>query len=154
MTAPRYTLAELVPHAGPMRLLDEVRAVSEETVEALAHARRDGIFAEPGRPGIPAWVGLEYLAQAIAAWSGHHELEAGRPVRPGLLVGSRAFRSSVGRIPFDVPLTISATRLYADPDGINVFEGRVSGEGVEQSTRIKVFLPRDLAAHLEEPDDD
>lgn len=153
MSAIGYTLEELLPHAGPMILLDEVVSVSADAVHARTRPRDDGRLAPAGEGGLPAWMGMEYLAQSIAAWSGFHELEQGRPVRPGFLVGARSFHSSAARLPCGVELDVTAERLFEDRDGISVFDGRVSGEGVEQHTRIKVFLPPDLDAYLRDLED-
>lgn len=143
MTVTDRSLDVLLPHAGPMVLLDEVLAVGDETVRAVATVRRDGLFAGPHEPGVPAWVGMECLAQAIAAWSGFHERARGQAVHPGFLVGARSFHSSVGTIPYGVVLTVEAERLLEDGEGIGVFDGRVTGAGVEQTARLKVYLPRD-----------
>jgi len=143
MTVTAWPLDGLLPHAGPMVLLDKVLAVEDETVRAVATVRRDGLFAGPHEPGVPAWVGMEYLAQTIAAWSGVHERARGRPVHPGYLVGARSFHSSVGTIPWGVVLTIEAERLLEDGAGIGVFDGHVTGAGVEQTVRLKVYLPGD-----------
>jgi predicted hotdog family 3-hydroxylacyl-ACP dehydratase len=143
MTAVPWSLDQLLPHAGPMVLLDEVLAIGDETVRAVATVRRDGLFAGLHEPGVPACVGMEYLAQAIAAWSGFHERARDRPVRPGYLVGARSFHSSAGTIPYGVVLTIEAERLMEDGEGIGVFDGHVTGAGVEQTVRLKVYLPGD-----------
>lgn len=143
MTAAVGTLDTLLPHAGPMVLLDRVLMVGDENVRAVATVRRDGLFAAPAARGVPAWLGMEYLAQAIAAWSGFHERARGRPVSPGFLVGARKFRSSDGVLPYGVVLTLEAERLMEDGEGIGVFDGRVSGAGVEQMGRLKVYLPKD-----------
>ena len=143
MTVSDRSLDELLPHTGPMVLLDEVLAIGDETVSAMATVRRDGLFAGPHEAGVPAWVGMEYLAQAIAAWSGFHRRAQGRCVHPGFLVGARSFHSSVGAIPYGVVLTLEAERLMEDGDGISVFDGRVTGVGVGQTVRLKVYLPVD-----------
>lgn len=143
MTVTARSLDVWLPHAGPMVLLDEILAVGKETVRAVATVRRDGLFAGPHEVGVPAWLGMEYLAQAIAARSGFHERAQGRGVHPGFLVGARSFHSTVGTIPYDVVLTLEAERLLEDGQGIGVFDGRVTGAGVEQTVRLKVYLPGD-----------
>lgn len=143
MTVAARSLGVLLAHAGPMLLLDEVLAIGDETIRAVATVRRDGLFAGPHESGIPSWVGMEYLAQAIAAWSGFHEQARGRAVQPGFLVGARTFHSSVGTIPYGAELTVEAERLMEDGEGIGVFDGRVTGASVEQTVRLKVYLPKD-----------
>jgi len=149
-----YSVAELVPHAGPMVLIDEIVAFDDEGVRARTATRSDGLFAPRSEAGVPAWLGLEYLAQAIAAWSGYKELRAGRSIKPGLLVGTRSFTSNVGRIPAGTCLDVQASRVVAGKGAISVFEGRVEGEGITQSTRIKVVLPEDIGPYLEGTDSD
>ena len=46
-----------------------------------------GLFVEDGQ--VPAWVGIEYMAQAIAAWAGCRARAAGKPPQLGFLLGSR-----------------------------------------------------------------
>lgn len=148
------SVAQLVPHAGPMVLIDEIVAFDAEGVRARTSTRSDGLFLPPGATGVPAWLGLEYLAQAIAAWSGYNELCAGRSIKPGLLVGTRSFTSNVGRIPAGTRLDVQASRVVAGKGAISVFEGRIEGAGVTQSTRIKVVLPEDIGPYLEGTDTD
>ena len=84
-------IAELVPHAGPMRLLE--RVLAHDPMRTLCEVRVDesALFAgDDGR--VPVWVGLEYMAQAIAAHAGLVARAAGEPPRAGLLLGSRRLR--------------------------------------------------------------
>lgn len=143
MTDSACSLDVLLPHAGPMVLLDRIVAIGDETVCAVVTVRRDGLFAGPHEAGVPAWLGMEYLAQVIAAWSGFHKRARGRAVHPGFLAGAWAFHSSVGTLPYGVVLTVEAERLLEDGEGIGVFDGRVTGAGVEQTVRLKVYLPED-----------
>ncbi len=151
MTHPenRYQVTDLVPHAGPMVLIDEIVSFEAEGVHARATPRADGLFVASSWPSVPAWLGLEYLAQSIAAWSGFHEREARRSVKPGLLVGTRGFTSSTGQLPVGEQLDVVAERVVAGKGAISVFEGRVEGADVRQTTRIKVVLPEDIGPYLE-----
>lgn len=148
MSDPGYPIEELLPHAGAMVLLDEVVAVSEDAITTALVVRCDGMFDEPGSGTVPASIGLEYLAQTIAAWAGYHALLAGRAVRPGLLVGTRHFRTSAARLRCGLALRASAERVMQDEDGISAFDCRVTGTGVEQSAVVKVFLPRNVEQYL------
>jgi len=148
-TENRYHLTDLVPHASPMVLIDEIVSFEAEGVHARAIPRADGLFVASSSPSVPAWLGLEYLAQAIAAWSGFHEQQAGRNVKPGLLVGTRGFTSRTGQLPVGEPLDVVAERVIAGKGAISVFEGRVEGGEARQTTRIKVVLPEDIDPYLE-----
>ena len=58
----------LVPHRGTMSLLDRVLAVDEEQALAEVDVGPASLFAQAD--GVPAWVGIEYMAQTVAAWAG------------------------------------------------------------------------------------
>ena len=59
----------LVPHAGPMVLLDRVISADDENLCAEVRIRADSLFCVAGEVG--AWAGLEYMAQAIGAYAGY-----------------------------------------------------------------------------------
>ncbi len=61
-------IRSLVPHAGPMVLLDRVISVDEDSLLAEVRIRSDSLFCNID--GVGAWVGIEYMAQAIGAWRG------------------------------------------------------------------------------------
>ena len=89
MTAAAFPdIAELVPHASPMRLVARVLAHSpQETVCALDPAASELFRDTEGR--IPGWVALEWMAQCIAAHGGLVARAGGRQPSPGMLVGAR-----------------------------------------------------------------
>jgi predicted hotdog family 3-hydroxylacyl-ACP dehydratase len=80
-------IAELLPHAGAMRLLERVLAHDGERTRCEVLPSRSALFQLGGR--IPAWVAIEYMAQCAAA-DGSLRLRArGEAPRPALFVGSR-----------------------------------------------------------------
>ena len=58
-------IRSLLPHSGPMVLLDRVIAADEESLCAEVRIRENSLFCNAD--GVGAWVGLEYMAQAIGA---------------------------------------------------------------------------------------
>ena len=64
-----------------MVLLERVTAVAQDTLAAEVIVRADGMFDNLGT--VPSFVGVEYMAQAIAAWAGYHAKQRGEPVIPG-----------------------------------------------------------------------
>ena len=86
------SIAELLPQAGAMRLLERVLAHDGERTRCEVLPSRSALFQLDGR--IPAWVAIEYMAQCAAA-DGMLRLRArGEAPQPALFVGSRriAFR--------------------------------------------------------------
>ena len=54
-----------LPHDAPMALIDEIVSVSEGSLEAVVAIHPACQFA--AQDGVPVWVGVEYMAQGIAA---------------------------------------------------------------------------------------
>ncbi|MBB3062851.1 hotdog family protein [Microbulbifer rhizosphaerae] len=141
-----YPVSELVPHSGDMVLLDTVVSAGEETLVAKLRVREDGLFDRQGR--VPAYVGIEYMAQAVAAFAGYHAKCAGEAVKLGFLLGSRQFHSNVDSYQCGDELTVSVERLLQADNGMATFECRVCGEGIEQSARLNVFQPENIEEYL------
>ena len=63
-------IRDLLPHSGPMVLLDHVVAADDESLCAAVRVRENSLFYVDGAVG--GWVGLEYMAQSIGAFAGFH----------------------------------------------------------------------------------
>lgn len=75
---PEFSVAQLVPHSGKMSLLDNIVEYGDDWLSAEVCITADSMFAD--EKGVPGWVGLEYMAQAVAAYAGLQErLNGGRP---------------------------------------------------------------------------
>src|SRR5574341_117665 len=85
-------IRSLLPHSGPMVLLDRVIAADEESLCAEVRIRQNSLFCNAG--GVGAWVGLEYMAQAIGAYAGYAAKLRGDPIRIGFLLGTRRYQCS------------------------------------------------------------
>ena len=68
MTTTYPPIVELVPHRPPMLLLDRVLSYDGECVVCETVLEHDSPFVEQGH--VPALVGIEYMAQTIAAGAG------------------------------------------------------------------------------------
>jgi len=147
VSAPFPPIGELLPHAGPMRLLEAVIAHDPECTRCRVEPSRSELFRDAtGR--IPAWVGIEYMAQCIAAHGGLLARARGEAPRPGLLLGSRrlVFRQDA----FEPGRTLEVrARHVAGHSEMLAFECAVLDPGEEAPLaegRLNVLLPRDLAA--------
>ncbi len=105
-------IADLVPHAGPMVLLDEVLAWDEPRIVCGARIRPGMIFAEGDFA--PGTVVLEYMAQTAAAYAGLQARITGDVVRNGYLLGTRELILHVDQLAVGDDLTIEAERLWGD----------------------------------------
>lgn len=140
-------LEAVLPQSGRMRLVDEVLDLSAEHIRLGLTVRDDGLFNDSTLGGhVSAWIGLEYMAQAIAAHLGFELRRLGEPKRSGFLLGSRLYESNVPSFAPGLKLTVSAQRVLISPDGLGVYQCQLDGPGVLVTARVNGFLPRDEAA--------
>ncbi|WP_445679394.1 ApeP family dehydratase [Radicibacter daui] len=138
-------VAALVPHAPPMLLIDRIAAASANSMTVKVQVTAASLFYRPGR-GVPSHVGIEYIAQTIAAIAGYRQHLAQQKVEPrvGFLLGTR--RMSVLE-PWFVPgsqLDVAVEGIFEDGQ-MAVFDGTVHNEGrLVVSARVNVYQPDDL----------
>jgi len=140
---------ELIPHRGSMILLDSVVAYGAESLRATASVHPDAWYADDNG-AMPAWVGLEVMAQAIAAYGGLQARERGESVKVGFLLGARRFRATVPAFAPGVTLEVSATVCYRETNGLGAMKCVIASEaGVLAEATLSVFEPDDAARLLE-----
>ena len=131
-----------VPHRGAMSLLDRVEHVDEHGVVAWVTVPAEGLFTTDG--GVPAWVGIEYMAQAVAAWSGARARTGGGSPRIGYLLGSRRYEAAVPAFEVGAELRVFASCELMGDNGLGMFDCRIEQGGrVLASGRLSVFEPPD-----------
>ncbi|WP_020202869.1 MULTISPECIES: ApeP family dehydratase [Cupriavidus] len=141
-------IADLVPHAGAMRLLDELLGADEERAVARATVRATQLFVDEA--GMPGWVGIEYMAQTIAAWAGARDWRAGREPGIGFLLGSRRYECDVPAFPVGSVLTVQVSAELIGDNGLGMFACALSLDGREVArANVSVFQPADARAFLQ-----
>ncbi|MCM2973059.1 ApeP family dehydratase [Larsenimonas suaedae] len=122
MTGFPRPIAECVPHQGPMCLLDQVEAASAETLTARVTPTPGALFAD--EVGIDACVGLEWIAQAIAAWGYLTAEEAGTP-KKGLLLGAKRYQPSVTHFEYGRTYRVTIEPEFVADNGLGTFNGAI-----------------------------
>ncbi len=79
-------IADCLPHAGEMVLLDEILAAGQEFAECSVVVGADSLL-HTAVAEVPVWVGIEYMAQCAAIFAGLSASDDGPKV--GFLLGSR-----------------------------------------------------------------
>jgi predicted hotdog family 3-hydroxylacyl-ACP dehydratase len=135
-------IRSLVPHAGPMVLLDRVIAADEESLRAEVTIRADSLFCTA--EGVGAWVGLEYMAQAIGAYAGYMAHRRGEAVKIGFLLGTRCYECSRPFFTVGTRLQIYVKRIFQSDNGMGSFECCID-EGGDELARVTltVYQPVD-----------
>lgn len=143
-----HDIEHVIPHRGAMRLVDRLLEWDEHRAVVEVVAPGNGPF-DCVDGGVPAWIGIEYMAQAIAAWSGCTAREAGRAPAMGFLLGTRRYESSLPAFAADAPLRVEARCELMGDNGLGSFACAIfaGGERVA-SANISVFQPEDADAFI------
>jgi len=131
-------VAKLLPHDGQMVLLDKVLEYDQESLVAEVVVRNDGLFGD-GKT-VPAWLGIEYMAQTVAAHGGMMCHLAGKPIQLGFLLGTRRYNCNISSFMVGDRLTIKVSRLIED-QGLGVFNCQIVADGIDISAKLNVYQP-------------
>ncbi|HCS42424.1 MAG TPA: 3-hydroxylacyl-ACP dehydratase [Pseudomonas sp.] len=146
-----WPLAELLPHAGDMIFIEQILSFDDEQIPPRLTVRPGGLFSRPDG-SLPAWVGIELMAQSVAAYAGCHARQRGDAVELGFLLGTRKFECNVEHFPAGTELTIHGLRSLEDDNGMGVFECHINAPGIHATARLNVFRPPQAAQYLHEPE--
>jgi len=139
---PAFSVAELVPHSGKMSLLTTIVDYGEDWLQTEVHITPDSMFADDR--GVPAWIGLEYMAQSVAAYSGLQERIKGCVPKVGFLLGSRKYLCDADYFTMGQTLWLKVRLEIMSENGLNVFNCELKGQGVAASALVNVFQPDDV----------
>ncbi|RXZ37095.1 3-hydroxylacyl-ACP dehydratase [Oxalobacteraceae bacterium CAVE-383] len=155
-------VASLVPHSASMLLLDRVVDADADSLQAEVDITATALFC--GEDGVGSWIGIEYMAQAVAAFAGVQAMQQARkqglqdggaheqaPRKIGFLLGSRRYTASRGHFAPGSTLRIHVQRLLQADNGLGSFDCSIAegGERIASAT-LTVFQPPDLTAFLDE----
>ena len=113
MTEGRYPpMEDLVPHRPPMMLVDAVEDDGDKTTTCSVTIREDSSFVEDG--AVPAYVGLEYMAQSVAAHAGLRDVREGREIQVGYLIGARNVEFLVDGFKIGERLLVHVEHVWGD----------------------------------------
>jgi predicted hotdog family 3-hydroxylacyl-ACP dehydratase len=116
-------VAELIPHARRMLLLDRVLEHGPEHAVCAVNVSDSELFLDAGG-GVPAWVGIEYLAQCMAVYGSLVARAAGRPPRLGALIGGRRVKLRTHRFEPGQELRVTVRHLRGER-GLVAFDGLI-----------------------------
>lgn len=143
-------IGSLIPHRDKMLMLDRVTAAAEESLTATVTITPQSMFFDEQENAVGAWVGIEYMAQAIAAFEGVHALQRGEAVKVGFLLGSRRYESHCSGFALGSILQVDVHRVLEHKNGLAAFECRISeSDKVLATATVTVFKPDDVSQFLE-----
>jgi predicted hotdog family 3-hydroxylacyl-ACP dehydratase len=134
-------IEELIPHSERMVLLDRIIDFNEQSLAAELTVRDDGLFGDSKT--VPAYVGIEYMAQAIAAYAGIQAKQAGEAIKIGFLLGTRRYSSNVSCFTVGTTLTVQVKNIIQD-EKLGVFDCKIYATGIEITANLTVYQPPSL----------
>jgi predicted hotdog family 3-hydroxylacyl-ACP dehydratase len=147
-----YRIDQVLPHEGRMRFLDELLAYGDHGVTAALTIRTDSVLCDGAR-GVPAWVGMEYMAQTACIYSGVRDLKAGGPPGISALLGTRSYRAHVPAFAIGTRLIVDARLLVSDDDDLAVFDCSIRDAATQKELSvgdIKAIRPANIHELLKE----
>ncbi|WP_298632752.1 hypothetical protein [uncultured Umboniibacter sp.] len=132
--------AKLLPHEGPMVFIDRGLEFGDDYALSSTEIEDDHLAAVEGR--VPAYIGLEMMAQTIAMWAGYRDQQAGNKPKVGFLLGTRRYHTEVTYLPKNEPLYARVQEDLVGQNGLSSFccELRTADKLI-CSARINVFKP-------------
>ena len=139
-------IRSLVPHTGAMVLLDSLVSVDGDNLCAAVAITERTMFCRAGEVG--SWVGIEYMAQAIAAHAGWLALQNSEPIRIGFLLGSRRYDCAAPAFTQGTVLHVHVHMEIKNENGLGAYHCRIEdaaqpGQVLAQGT-ITVFQPENI----------
>ncbi|AQH03654.1 beta-hydroxyacyl-ACP dehydratase (plasmid) [Burkholderia sp. KK1] len=142
-------IESIVPHRGTMLLVDAVTSCGDETLTARATVRPDAWYADE-HGAMPAWIGIELMAQSIAAHVSLLAMRAGERARPGVLLGTRSYRAHASAFARGAQLTVSVREVLRSEEGHGAYECTIEHDGKRYADAVvKVFQPHDFQTFIE-----
>ncbi len=119
----------------------DVHAVAEVRISERSNFYRAGA-------GVPAYVGLEYMAQTVAAYDGAHRAVTGEPPAMGFLLGTRRYHADRDYFAAGALLSIRVEMVFSE-NGMASFDCRIGIDGVPCVTAtLSVYRPEDGGTSL------
>jgi len=133
MDSSSIPVAELLPQGPEAVVIDALVEHSATRSVAVAHIDERCTYWE--HSGVPAWAGIEYMAQTIAAHAGLEARARGEPPAIGFLLGTRAYSTSVDTFPNGSKLTVTVEPEVVD-GGFAAFKCAIAIDDVVALGRI------------------
>lgn len=135
------SVAELLVHDAPMLLLSEVSDIGDEFAEAIVELDGSCCFSTADG-SVPAWLGIEYMAQTIGLFAGFQAKANNRPNNIGFLLGSHKYTAYSDSFAKGSRLLIRAERKLHDANNLVMFDCTIHLDGnLQAQADVKAIQP-------------
>jgi predicted hotdog family 3-hydroxylacyl-ACP dehydratase len=143
-------IEHLIRHRGTMLLIDRLVEASDNHAIGEVLVSEESSFYRAGR-GVPAYVGLEYMAQTVAAFDGARRVETGEPPAIGFLLGTRRYKAERNYFEAGQLLSVRTEMVFSE-NGMASFDCAIGVAGEPApcvSAMLNVYRPEDRAYLLD-----
>jgi len=135
-------LEELVKHRRGMLLIDEVLSCDDDKITTQLTITKNSLFLQNDH--VPAWVGVEYAAQSVAALSGMRARKQSEESKLGLLLSCRRYKSNRSKFMIGERLVIEAVEEFNDGQmGAYSCSISMNGEAIA-SLSLNAYIPDNI----------
>jgi len=149
MTVEAYPpMEQLLPHRSPMILIDRLVEANGQRGACEVTITPQSMFLEAS--GVPAFVGIEYMAQSIAAYGGYQCYLANKPIAIGFLMGTRRLESYCQFFELGQTLRIHVSHVWGKHELMR-FRCTITSAATGallQHAELNVFKPKTLQPYL------
>lgn len=125
-----------------MILIDDVIAITDNSIAVRVNMHEPSLFSgQDGR--VPSYVGIEFMAQATAAFIGYQQLEQQKTVKLGFLLGSRHYHCVSPFFLAGKDLTITVNEHMRDHE-LGIFNCEIHSDDCIAKAQIKAIQPQTL----------
>jgi predicted hotdog family 3-hydroxylacyl-ACP dehydratase len=119
-------IEQVIPQKEGMKLIDRIIEFSDEQIVCESIIQKNNLFYDSKINGVYSWVGVEFMAQAIAAYAGcsKYQENTNNKHSIGFLLSVRKFSTTQDYFKCDDKLIIKAEKIYLS-DGVGVFLGEI-----------------------------
>ena len=139
-----YKISELLPHEPPMVLIDELIEWTEGAAITMVRICEESPFYID-KIGVPAHVGLEYMAQTCGVYAGLNFLNNNQPILMGFLLGTRNFHAEINWFKSGDNLIVSISEILRQK-AMGVFDCKITLDNHEvASAQLTVYQSEDIS---------
>jgi predicted hotdog family 3-hydroxylacyl-ACP dehydratase len=134
-------ITEVIAHDAPMILIDDLVEVRKEHVHCRVTIHESGLFFDQQKRTVPGYVGIEFMAQTVAAWAGFHAWERDEKPPIGFLLGGRSYQCESPAFSEGMELDIHAEQILKS-ENMAAFACTIQHNGVVQAKcELNVYEP-------------
>lgn len=130
----------LLPHSPPFVLIDRILDYDDSSIKAEVTIREDSLFFDAESSTISSWVGIESMAQCIAALAGIRAKSKDKSIEIGFLLGTRRFITKQSYFIHNKTYLVTAVELFCDESGLASFHCEIQDEFGELTNEAKISV--------------